>query len=55
MLPLDGDTQERSWKVLKPGGILVSTVQPRAPKNLPPMLVLHEEFSSAAILLGLMS
>lgn len=23
-----GDTQERSWSVLKPGGILVSTVQP---------------------------
>jgi NADPH:quinone reductase-like Zn-dependent oxidoreductase len=23
-----GETQERSWKVLKPGGILVSTVQP---------------------------
>ncbi len=24
---IGGDTQERSWKVLKPGGILVSTVQ----------------------------
>ena len=23
-----GDTQERSWSVLKPGGILVSSVQP---------------------------
>jgi len=26
-LPIGGDTQERSWKVLKRGGILVSTVQ----------------------------
>ena len=25
-----GDTQQRSWKVLKPGGILVSTIQPPA-------------------------
>jgi len=25
---IGGDTQERSWKVLKPGGILLSTVQP---------------------------
>jgi NADPH:quinone reductase-like Zn-dependent oxidoreductase len=25
-----GDTQERSWAVLKPGGVLVSTVQPPA-------------------------
>lgn len=25
---LGGETQQRSWKVLKPGGILVSTVQP---------------------------
>jgi len=25
---IGGDTQQRSWKVLKPGGILVSTVQP---------------------------
>src|SRR5262249_45832713 len=26
--PIGGDTQERSWKVLKKGGILVSLVQP---------------------------
>jgi NADPH:quinone reductase-like Zn-dependent oxidoreductase len=26
--PIGGDTQERSWKVLKKGGILVSIVQP---------------------------
>jgi NADPH:quinone reductase-like Zn-dependent oxidoreductase len=25
---IGGETQERSWKVLKPGGILVSVVQP---------------------------
>jgi NADPH:quinone reductase-like Zn-dependent oxidoreductase len=25
---IGGDTQERSWSVLKPGGILISTVQP---------------------------
>lgn len=25
---MGGDTQERSWKVLKPGGILLATVQP---------------------------
>ena len=25
---LGGETQQRSWKVLKPGGILLSTVQP---------------------------
>ena len=25
--PVGGDTQERSWKVLKPGGILVSIVE----------------------------
>lgn len=25
---IGGDTQERSWGVLKPGGILISTVQP---------------------------
>ena len=25
---IGGDTQERSWKVLKPGGILIATVQP---------------------------
>ena len=25
---LGGETQQRSWKVLKPGGILISTVQP---------------------------
>ena len=25
---IGGDTQQRSWKVLKPGGILISTVQP---------------------------
>ena len=25
---IGGETQERSWKVLKPGGILVSTIQP---------------------------
>jgi len=25
---IGGDTQERSWKVLKPGGILLATVQP---------------------------
>ena len=30
---MGGDTQERSWQVLKPGGILVSIVQP--PKGTP--------------------
>ena len=25
---LGGETQQRSWKVLKPGGVLLSTVQP---------------------------
>jgi NADPH:quinone reductase-like Zn-dependent oxidoreductase len=25
---IGGDTQQRSWSVLKPGGILISTVQP---------------------------
>lgn len=25
---MGGDTQERSWAVLKPGGILISTIQP---------------------------
>ncbi len=25
---IGGDTQERSWKVLKPGGIIISTIQP---------------------------
>ena len=25
---IGGETQERSWKVLKPGGMLVSTIQP---------------------------
>jgi len=29
---IGGDTQERSWKVLKPGGILVSVVQPPSPE-----------------------
>ncbi len=27
-----GDTQERSWKVLKPGGILISTIQAPSPE-----------------------
>jgi NADPH:quinone reductase-like Zn-dependent oxidoreductase len=30
---IGGDTQERSWKVLKPGGILVSTVQAPSPET----------------------
>jgi len=30
---LGADTQERSWKVLKPGGILVSIVQPPPPEQ----------------------
>ena len=25
---MGGETQQRSWKVLKPGGVLLSTVQP---------------------------
>ena len=25
---IGGDTQQRSWKILKPGGIVVSTIQP---------------------------
>ncbi len=29
---IGGDTQERSWKMLKPGGILVSTVQAPSPE-----------------------
>ena len=29
--PLGGETQQKSWQVLKPGGILVSTVQPPQP------------------------
>ena len=29
--PLGGDTQARSWQVLKPGGRIVSTVQPPTP------------------------
>ena len=29
---IGGDTQERSWKVLNKGGILVSIVQPPAPE-----------------------
>jgi NADPH:quinone reductase-like Zn-dependent oxidoreductase len=29
---IGGDTQERSWGVLKPGGILISTVQPPSPE-----------------------
>lgn len=28
---IDGETQERSWSVLKPGGFLVAAVQPLAP------------------------
>jgi len=27
---VDGETQQRSWPVLKPGGLLLSTVQPPA-------------------------
>jgi NADPH:quinone reductase-like Zn-dependent oxidoreductase len=30
---IGGDTQERSWGVLKPGGILISTVQPPSPET----------------------
>ena len=30
---IGGETQERSWRVLKPGGILVSIVQPPATEN----------------------
>ena len=30
---IGGDTQERSWEVLKPGGILVSTVQAPSPET----------------------
>ena len=30
---IGGDTQERSWGVLNPGGILVSTVQPPSPET----------------------
>ncbi len=30
---IGGDTQDRSWAVLKPGGILVSTVQPPSPES----------------------
>jgi NADPH:quinone reductase-like Zn-dependent oxidoreductase len=29
---IGGDTQERSWAVLKPGGILVSVIQPPSPE-----------------------
>lgn len=36
-----GDTRERSWEVLKPGGILVSTVPP--PLAIPPERGLHGE------------
>src|SRR3954467_26917 len=32
---IGGDTQDRSWKVLKRGGVLVSLVQPPSPEKLP--------------------
>ena len=30
---MGGDTQERSWKILKPGGILVSIASPPSPET----------------------
>jgi NADPH:quinone reductase-like Zn-dependent oxidoreductase len=30
---IGGETQQRSWKVLKPGGILVSVVSPPSPET----------------------
>jgi NADPH:quinone reductase-like Zn-dependent oxidoreductase len=31
--PMGGETQERSWKVLKPGGILISIASPPSPET----------------------
>jgi NADPH:quinone reductase-like Zn-dependent oxidoreductase len=40
---IGGDTQERSWQVLKPGGILVSLVQPPSPQHAGARGVMHRQ------------
>jgi NADPH:quinone reductase-like Zn-dependent oxidoreductase len=44
---IGGETQERSWKVLKPGGILLATVQPPSPEKAAEFGVRAEMIASA--------